>query len=156
MQTRRLNHQRKTFRAAVGLRHSRRGLTLLEVVLALAIFMMAMAAIHRLMTTGARASSNASLQTESLLRCESLLAEIVAGRVASETTTETVFVDDPAWSWQSDVESVSRTDALTSQQVTLSGLRSLSVTVRRRNPVDEVIAISKLTRFATGGDGGWQ
>lgn len=160
MQARRLFRQRKSFRAVAGPRqlrvgmHARAGLSLLEVVLALAILMMAMTAINGLITTGARASTNAKLQTEALLRCESLLTEIATGRVESATTDETVFVDDPAWSWQSTVESVSRFNEATSQTRDIAGLSSLSVTVRRRNSTDDVIALSTLTRFVPNANGG--
>jgi len=127
---------------------SRNGLTLLEIVLAIGIFLAATSGILRLTSIGAKASTNARLQSEALMRCESRLAEILAGRAAAKTTDESVFVDDAGWSWQVRVERHSTRIAGDADSIISDYLKTISVTVRRRNSLDEVIALSTLSRIA--------
>jgi general secretion pathway protein I len=77
----------------------RRGLTLFEVVLALAIFLAALAALSQLTTNGVRAAMRARLQTQAIIRCESKLAEVIAGVEAFDPVASQRFVDDPRWIW---------------------------------------------------------
>ena len=78
---------------------TRRGLTLLEVLLSLAIFLAALAALSQLWYGGVRASVQARLTTQAILRCESKLNEVVAGAVSLQTTSDTPFEDDSSWLW---------------------------------------------------------
>lgn len=68
-------------------------------MLSLAIFLVAMTGISQLIATGTRASLRAKLETEAILRCESKLAEIVAGAEMFQSASETPFPDDAAWVW---------------------------------------------------------
>lgn len=77
----------------------RRGLTLFEVLISLAIFVGSMAAIGQLVATGVRGALRARLQTQAVLRCESKMAEVVAGISPFHPASDTPFVDDPAWTW---------------------------------------------------------
>lgn len=79
---------------------SRRGLSLLEVVIALAIFLTATTIIGQLISTGSQAAIGAQLKSEAARRCESVMAEAIAGAVPLETTGATPFEDDPLWSWR--------------------------------------------------------
>ena len=90
----------------------RRGLTLLEVLLALALFLGAMTVLSQLWNGGVRASVQARLQTQAVLRCESKLNEAIAGAVPLQTTPETPFEDDPSWSWRMTVDSDPQTNLL--------------------------------------------
>jgi len=81
----------------------RKGLTLFELLLALAIFMTSLAALAQLLASGSRAAAQAKLQTEAILRCESKLGEMVAGITPIETVANQVFVDDSQWSWRATV-----------------------------------------------------
>jgi Tfp pilus assembly protein PilV len=82
----------------------RRGFSLFEVVLSLSILLGALTAWSQLIDTGARAGIKAKLQTEAILRCESKLAEMIAGAEALETADSVAFDDDPEhWSWAASV-----------------------------------------------------
>lgn len=91
---------------------SRRGLTLLEVLLSLGLFLGALAALSQLWYGGVRASVQARLSTQAILRCESKLNEVVAGAVPLQTTGDTPFDDDANWTWNLQVESGPHVDAL--------------------------------------------
>jgi type II secretory pathway pseudopilin PulG len=99
----------------------RRGVTLLEVLLALGILVLSLAAIGQLYGNGVRGSLRAKLQTEAILRCETKLAEVVAGVEPFQTATDTPFADDAAWTW-----SVTLTEA---EQY---GLYEAEVTVKKQ------------------------
>lgn len=85
----------KRLRAADSVR---RGLTLFEVVVSLAIFMGAIAAIGQLISTGARGAVYAKLQTQAVIRCETTLGEILGGYIPLHSTSGT-FSDDSTWTW---------------------------------------------------------
>jgi general secretion pathway protein I len=84
-------------------RDDRRGLSLLEVMLSLAIFLVAMTGVSQLIANGVRASLRAKLETEAILRCESKLAEIVTGAETFQSVSEAPFPEDPAWVWTSTI-----------------------------------------------------
>jgi type II secretory pathway component PulJ len=77
----------------------RSGFTLFEVVLALGIFLGALAAISRIVDSGSRAAVRARLQNEAILRCESQMNQVVAGSVALQAADQAPFEDDAQWSW---------------------------------------------------------
>jgi general secretion pathway protein I len=72
---------------------------LLEVLLSLGLFLGALAALSQLWYGGVRASVQARLSTQAILRCESKMNEVVAGAVPLQSTTETPFEDDSTWTW---------------------------------------------------------
>jgi general secretion pathway protein I len=82
----------------------RRGLTLLEVLLSLLIFVGAMAAIGQLVSNGVRAALHSRMQTQAILRCESKVAEVVGGVVPFQTAVGVPFPDDPNWTWSLQVQ----------------------------------------------------
>ena len=77
----------------------RSGMTLFEVVLAMAIFVGSFAAISQILRTGSTAAVRARLQSEAALRCDGKMNEVLAGIIPLETTSEEAFPDDPAWNW---------------------------------------------------------
>jgi hypothetical protein len=77
----------------------RRGLSLFEVIIALAIFMGAICAIGELVSNGVRGAVQARLQTQAVLRAETRLGEVVAGIAPLHGATSGTFTDDPSWSW---------------------------------------------------------
>jgi type II secretion system protein I len=82
----------------------RGGMTLYEVVVALAIFLGSLAVLSQAVATGSRAASQAKLRSEAVMRCEQKMAELVAGVQPLEKTDEADFEDDePNWSWSADV-----------------------------------------------------
>lgn len=79
------------------------GFTLLEVVLATALFAMTMTCLGSLMWSSAHAAIQAQLQTEALSRCETLMNEVVAGVYPLQAVSNTAAVDDPTWQWSMQV-----------------------------------------------------
>lgn len=77
----------------------RRGVSLLEVLLALAIFLAGFAALSQLSQTGMNAAVQSRLQTNAIVRCESRLAELVSGVEPLVDATDQPFEDDPRWTW---------------------------------------------------------
>ena len=78
---------------------ARRGFSLLEVLLSLAIFLTAFVALSQLSSNGMNAAIEARLTTNAILRCESKLAEIVAAVEPLEAVADQPFQDDDAWTW---------------------------------------------------------
>jgi len=90
----------------------RRGLTLLEVLLSLGLFLGALAALSQLWYGGVRAAVQARLSTQAILRCESKLNEVVAGAVPLTLASETPFDDDASWTWSLQIEAGPHADLL--------------------------------------------
>jgi len=101
-------------------RCDRRGLTLFEVLIALVIFVGAMAAIGQLVANGVRAALQARFQTQAAMMCDAKLAEVVAG-IVPLTAGQAVYPDDPNWSW-----------SLTLAAAPVPGLMRVEVTVQRQ------------------------
>lgn len=81
-------------------RRRRAGLSLLEAIVAVGIFVGSMALIGQLLDTGLRTVDMGTRETIGLLRCESRMEEIVAGIVPIDTGTAaagTPDLDDPHW-----------------------------------------------------------
>lgn len=76
----------------------RAGLSLIEVILAMAIFLMAIIAIGRLVDIGTDREMEARLHTRGARLASTKLAEIEAG-VVPFTETQGEFIDDPEWTW---------------------------------------------------------
>ncbi|QDU37744.1 hypothetical protein Mal4_20610 [Maioricimonas rarisocia] len=77
----------------------RRGFTLFEVVLALTIFFGAIAVVAQIVDTGSRAATQAQMNSEAIVRCESKLNEVVAGVIPPQSVSSSTFDDDPLWQW---------------------------------------------------------
>ena len=98
----------------------RSGLTLFEVLLSLAIFVGAMSVIGLLTGNGLRAAVRARLQTEAVLRCQTKLAEVLAGVERAEPVIHQRFEDDERWFWSLSVDDTET-----------RGLAKLEMTVQR-------------------------
>ena len=94
-------------------RHSqtRRGMTLLEVILATAIFLGALTAILQLMNLGHDSRLSARLDAEAALRCEDKLARIVSGMDEFVADSQP-FDDNPNWTWTSEISDGGATDLM--------------------------------------------
>lgn len=86
-----------TFRVATSNSAARGGLTLLEVILALAILAISMAAIGEIVRTGARSARRAKEMTRAQILCESKLSELVAGAEPYEPVVRAPLLTDPDW-----------------------------------------------------------
>ncbi len=80
-------------------RSGQAGFTLLEVIIALAIFVASFAALSQLFTIGSRAAVQSALQTQAAMRAEAKMAEVVAGVESFEAANEVPFEDDANWTW---------------------------------------------------------
>jgi len=76
----------------------RGGITLLEVLIALAIFLGAITVIGQIINTGSQAAIAAQQQAEAVRRCETVLAEALAGSIPMQDASGN-FEDDTDWSW---------------------------------------------------------
>lgn len=99
---------------------SRAGLSLLEVLLATAIFIGSLVAIMQSLRIGADNEISARMDSEAALRCEAVMAELVAGVRGLESAADQAF-DDGAANWFFDVQV---------EDAGVSGLLKLTVTVR--------------------------
>ncbi len=77
----------------------RRGMTLLEIILALTIFFGALTALSQLAWNGSRAAVQARLKTQAIVRCEAKLAEVLAGAEPLQPKTKVPFTDNPQWTY---------------------------------------------------------
>ncbi|HTI49343.1 MAG TPA: hypothetical protein VL475_00275 [Planctomycetaceae bacterium] len=66
-------------------------------MIALTIFVVSIAAIGQLVSSGVRGAVRSRLQTQAVLRCESKMAEVVAGISALQSTSAVPFPDDASW-----------------------------------------------------------
>jgi hypothetical protein len=100
--------------ANASLNHPRHGLSLLEVIISTAIFLGALTAILFALNVGQRSELSARLQSEAVLRCETVMAEIISGVRPAESSSGTPFDDDEIgnWQWSSQVESGPGADLL--------------------------------------------
>ena len=78
---------------------NKRGFTLFEVLLSLAIFAVSLVAIGQMMSNGMRGAVQARLQSQAVLRCQSKLAEVVAGVAPLQAANNVAFPDDADWHW---------------------------------------------------------
>lgn len=92
--------------------HNRRGITLIEVMLALGIFLISGTAIMVILTNGVNASVQSRLKTQAVLRSESILSEILATSDLMQSSADVPFEDDPNWVWSLDVNPGPQTDLL--------------------------------------------
>lgn len=83
----------------------RSGLTLLEVLISLSIFLGALTALGQLISIGSRAAVQSQLRTQAVIKCQSKLAEVLAGAQPMEPVSESTFEDaDENWKWSLNVE----------------------------------------------------
>ena len=83
---------------------TRAGLTLLEVLISLAIFLGALTSLSQLIGIGSRAAVQAQLRTQAILKCQSKLAEVLAGAQPLEAVSQAAFEDEENWKWSLDVQ----------------------------------------------------
>ncbi len=104
-----------------GTAHGRHGLTLLEVLVALAIFLLSLGAITRLVTFAGQLALEARRTDEATRLARSKMSEVFAGVVPLESADDTPFDEDPDYTW-----------SLTADSGSMSGLWVVTVTVKRK------------------------
>lgn len=95
--------------------------TLLEVVLAFAIFFASLAILSQIQWNGTRAAVQSRLSAQAFMRCEAKLQEIVAGAEVLADQSDVAFEDDPTWTW-----------SVSTATTTYPDLLQVQVTVRRQ------------------------
>ncbi len=111
----------------------RRGLSLLEVILAIAILAGCIAAIGQLVSLGSRQAEESRDLTKAQLLCESKIAEVAAGAVPAEAASSAPFEHDTNWLYSVVVNSLDDQSLLsvevTVQQAEFVGERPLTCTL---------------------------
>lgn len=97
-----------------------RGITLFEVLLAIAILGGSMVAIGEMMRTGSRAAIEAREVTRAQLYAETIVAEIAAGVLPSQAVNDQPHATDPEWLYSIQSDSTSQ-----------AGLLMIQVTMRQ-------------------------
>lgn len=105
----------------IAVRRQRRGLSLLEVLVALSIFLFALIGLGRLVELGGDRALDVQQQARGTQLCESKMAEVASGVVPLSSQGDTPFDDDPNWQWSLDCE-----------QGNVTGLWTVTVTVKRQ------------------------
>jgi len=95
-----------------------RGISLFEVVLALAIFLGAITVITQILRTGSRAAMLAQLESEATLICEQRMNEVVAGVQPLQNANKVPLDGKSGWTW-----------SLTIQEAGIPNLLQLEVLV---------------------------
>lgn len=90
----------------------RRGLTLLEIILALAIFFGSLAVLSQLTWNGARAAVQSRLKTQAMIRCEAKMAEVLAGAQRLQGASNVEYQDDKNWTWSLSISETNFPDLL--------------------------------------------
>lgn len=98
----------------------RSGMSLLEVLLSLAIFLMAIVAIGQLVDLGTDSALDSQAQATGTRLAQSVLAEAEAGAISVQTSSSGTFDYEPDWQWQTDASPAG-----------ITGLYTVTVTVSR-------------------------
>jgi Tfp pilus assembly protein PilV len=101
---------------------ARPALTLMEVLVSLAIFLLSLAALTRLVTYAGERALEAQYRSQATMYCLSQLAEVEAGSIALNSQGDTALEEDPEYEWKMDAE-----------QGQVVGLWTVTVTVSHKN-----------------------
>lgn len=117
---------------------NRSGLSLLEIIISVAIFMASLAAIMEGLQIGRRSELSARLQSEAVLRCETVMGEILSGVKEAASAQGNPFDDDETgnWEWTAEVTEAGTT-----------GLLQVTILVEHRPGGEEPNAAFTLVRF---------
>lgn len=114
---------------------SRHGLSLLEVVLAIAILGVSMVAIVGLLNVGYRSAASSRARTEAAIHCDTKMAEVAAGVLSLDSVSGSTISDAPNWVYSVDVQPASQL-----------GLLVVTVTVKQSNNSISPVSMS-IVRF---------
>jgi type II secretory pathway pseudopilin PulG len=110
---------------------ARPALTLMEVLVSLAIFLMSLAALGRLVTFAGERAQEAQFRSQATLHCLSQLAEVEAGSIPLGSQGEGPLEDDADYTWSMDA-----------QQGPAAGLWNVTVRVSRKAPNGASVEVS--------------
>src|SRR5438309_8412079 len=92
-------------RLAGGPHSTRRGISLMEVLVATAIFLFSMVALGRLIILSGDISVEVQQQAQAAHMAQAKLAEVIAGAVPLSSQSDVPFDEDPDWQWSLDAQS---------------------------------------------------
>jgi|RhiMethySRZTD1v2_1073278.scaffolds.fasta_scaffold102298_3 type II secretion system protein I len=101
-------------------RARRKGITLLEVLGATAIFLMSIVAIGELMSSSTDQALDVQYRSRATRLCQSKLNEFASGVEQLSGATSGEFEEEPQWTWQADVTSETSAPSLYRVKVTVS------------------------------------
>lgn len=101
----------------------RQGLTILEVLVAVAIFLMSVVAIAHLLFMASERAMEVRFQSEAAQLCQAKLAELSAGAIPFESLGDTPLEEDESWQW-----------SLEAEQGSVAGLWNVRVSMARLKP----------------------
>ena len=85
-------------------RNRSRGLSLLEVILAITILGGSLVLVGELIRIGFRSAAEAKLQSEAQIHCDAKMAEVAAGVLPLESSGGNSSEEDPSWVYSVDIE----------------------------------------------------
>jgi general secretion pathway protein I len=118
-----------------GPRAARRGLTLLEVLVSLTIFLISIAVLGQMVRLASSQALDVRRRNQATQLCQSKLAEVMAGAVPLQSQSDVPFDEDADWRWSLDCN-----------QGDIANLWSVTVKVHRQgedNPAQQV-ALSRM------------
>ncbi|MFK7819304.1 MAG: hypothetical protein AB8G99_11350 [Planctomycetaceae bacterium] len=121
--------------------NKRSGLTILEVIIAIGIFLASATVVAQLLGTGTRAAVEGRLKSQMILLAESKLAEFSSGvrelsPVSSQSFDDEGIDVDEAFTWSAEVDEGGQGDLL-----------SLTIQVEHTNEQDEIDLSFSITRL---------
>jgi type II secretion system protein I len=117
------------------IQHPRRGLSLLEVILALAILGISMAAISQLFFLGYRSATQATLRNEANILADTKMAELAAGILDVQSVGGAMIPEAPNWVYSVQIDDGDQPDLLVA-----------TVTVQTAD-TDQIPVAMSITRF---------
>jgi type II secretory pathway pseudopilin PulG len=114
----------------------RPGLSLLEVLVAMAIFLFSLVALGRLVTASSERALEIRFQSEAIQICQTKLAEVASGAIPLSSQDDSTLDEDPDWHWSLDAE-----------QGSVSNLWNVTVKASRAGPGGEPRAYCTLTQM---------
>lgn len=118
--------QSHVYRSATRSHQAHSGLSLLEVLLAIAILGGAMIVITQLLNLGYRSAVEARMRTEAALLCDTKMAELAAGVLPLSGTSGEAIEENPNWNYSVSIENASQV-----------GLLAVTVTVSQNNVANQ-------------------
>lgn len=122
-------------------RPARRGLSLMEVMLSIAILGAALATIGELVRVGALTAANSRDQTKAQLIAETKISEIASGLYPMSAVTQTQYEFDPEWLFSVQIT-----------QIDQEGLTAVTVLVEQNAPPAQRPTQYALTRWVREAD----
>jgi general secretion pathway protein I len=116
----------------------RTGLTLLEVIISVAIFLGGLTAIMQALALGQRSELSARLQSAAVVRAEAVMAEMISGASELAASAGNRFDDDEVGNWEWSAEVV---------DAGVTGLLQITVLVEHKPGGEEPNAAFSVVRY---------